>query len=118
MPNDTFPLLGEIGACLDAVQACLRDGDLAALGALAARLDGLTQALAREGKAVVPDALRALKSRAERQLALLGAAREGVLSAQRRVALLHNVCGEFSTYDRDGQSRTLRFGAQNLEQRA
>lgn len=118
MPNDTSPLLGEIGNCLDAIRECLGDGDLAGLGALAARLDDLCQALTRERPEIAQGALRALKSRAERQLALLGAAREGVQSARRRVALLHSVCGELSTYDRDGQGRTLRFGTQNLEQRA
>ncbi|HQU69659.1 MAG TPA: hypothetical protein PLI43_15870 [Albidovulum sp.] len=118
MPNDTSPLMGDIGACLDEVRECLGGGNLAGLGALAARLDDLTQALSRDGHEIAPDALKAMKSLAERQLALLGAAREGVLSAQRRVALLHSVCGELSTYDRDGQGRTLRFGTQNLEQRA
>lgn len=118
MASDTSELMNAFTASLEEVRECLADGNLSGLGALAARLDDLTQALARQGPEVAPDALRALKSRAERQLALLGAAREGVLAAQRRVALLHNVCGEFSTYDRDGQGRTLRFGAQNLEQRA
>ncbi|MCA0270506.1 MAG: hypothetical protein LCH69_00355 [Proteobacteria bacterium] len=118
MPSKTSSLPDEIRACLDEVRACLAGGNLAALGALAARLDDLTQALAREGHAVAPDALQALKSRAARQLALLGAAREGVLSAQRRVVQLRDICGELSTYDQDGQGRTLRFGAQNLEQRA
>lgn len=118
MPDDTSPLLDEIGACLDAIRECLGDGGIAGLGALAARLDDHCHALTRQRHQIEPDGLQALKARAERQLALLGAARDGVQSARRRVALLQNVCGELSTYDRDGQGHTLRFGAQNLEQRA
>jgi hypothetical protein len=118
MPNDTSPLIAQISASLDAVRDCLVRGNLAGLATLAVKLDELCQALTRERPGIAPDDLKALKSQAERQLALLGAALEGVRSAERRVAQLHNVCGELSTYDRDGQGRTLRFSAQNLEQRA
>lgn len=108
----------ELEICLDLIGRTIGTGDLAALGPLAARLDELGQRLARDPQALSQPQLRALKQKAERQMRLLDAARNGVQAAIRRVELMRRASGELATYDREGQGRTVSFQPASLEQRA
>lgn len=108
----------DLVTCLDALGDSLGSGDLDALGPLAQRLDELGQLLPRHAQRLTREDLLALKQKAERQMHLLDAARDGAKSAVRRVELIRRASAELATYDREGQGRTLRFQPSNLEQRA
>ena len=108
----------ELTTCLDALGESLGSGDLRALGPLAVRLDELALLLTRGTHRLTRDELEVLRQKAERQMRLLGAARDGLTAAIRRVELVSRASGELSTYDREGHGRTLRFQPSSLEQRA
>lgn len=118
MPAEKPSTAKELRTCLDTVGRALASGDLGALAPLSAQLDELGQRLARNPRASSREDLLLLKEQAARQMRLLGAARDGVKAAIRRVDLIRRASGEFATYDRAGHGRTLRFEPSNLEQRA
>jgi len=88
----------EIEAILEEIADALKQGRLAALASLEARLMQLEPALAET------DQLRliAILAKAERNERLLRAARRGVRSAQRPLAEISRSLQGLATYDRKG----------------
>jgi hypothetical protein len=103
----------EIITLLDATHAALLDGDLDAIGALAAQLDGLLGTLG----AISGETLSLIRTKAVRNAAVLRAAEQGVRAAQRRLAELREAASGHRTYGRDGHRMAVSGPKGVLRQR-
>ncbi len=103
----------DIVAVLDATHAALLDGDIAAIGPLAQRLDGLWGSL----RDCPGDMLTVIRAKAARNAKMLQAAEQGVRSAQRRLQELQEAASGHRTYGRDGHRAIVAGPSGLLRQR-
>lgn len=93
---------------LDALEAALRTGDLAALGALESRMQDAADALEISG--VPAETLARLRVQSRRISLRLAAARDGVAAARLRLADIAGAKQGLGTYDRSGARQVLPTG--------
>jgi hypothetical protein len=93
---------------LDALEAALRTGDLAALGVLEIRMQDAADALERSG--VPAETLARLRGQSTRIGLRLAAARDGVAAARLRLADIAGASQGLGTYDRSGARQMLPTG--------
>ena len=108
--------LTEIERCFVSAAAALRAGDFRDLAVISARIESLLQGIG--GAAPDRAVLEGLRARADEQMRLLAAARDGVRAAATRVAELRRAPGEMLTYDPAGRGQTLQVPAERIEHRA
>ncbi len=111
------PAVTALEALLEEERQALLAGDIGRFATLADRKEALAGRL--QGQDADPATLAALRSRLERNAALLDAALAGIRSVADRLAAMREVREALATYDPRGQRRNIRqAAAPRLEKRS
>lgn len=116
MTSDPNDAAGRLGALLDQAAAAARSGGIERLAELGEAMDQAARELVAEGPS--RDMLADLRARAERNGALIAAARRGIADAQDRLRTIGGVARGLSVYTRDGRGLTHTRAATTVERRA
>ena len=116
MTSEPGDAAGHLRALLDQVAAAARSRALERLAELSEVLDrGVRDLVAARPAA---DVLADLRARAERNSALIAAARRGIADAQDRLRAIGGVARGLSVYTREGRGLTHARAATTVERRA
>jgi flagellar biosynthesis/type III secretory pathway chaperone len=115
MERDMGADVDGLAEVLAAERQALLTGDFDALGDLIVRKERLVEALAGDGP--VPG-LERLRKAAHANQALIGAARDAVISVRKQLEDLKSGGPALHTYDSDGRSTVHESGGRTLERRA
>jgi flagellar biosynthesis/type III secretory pathway chaperone len=118
MTHESNLLIKSLEEVLDLERSALVDGDLERLNHMVPEKEKLIGAI-NDLQVLSSDDLLRVHKKVERNQALLDSAAEGIRAVASRMAELHRVRQEFSTYGADGQRNGFAVRSQvKLEKRA
>lgn len=116
MTSDPKDAAARLGALLDQAAAAARSGGIERLADLGDAMEQAARDLVAAGPA--RDILADLRARAERNGALIAAARRGIADAQDRLRAIGGVARGLSVYTQDGRGLTHARATTTVERRA
>jgi len=116
MTSEPKDAAGRLRALLDQAAAAARSGGIERLAELGEAMDQAAHDLAAAGSS--RDILADLRVRADRNGALIAAARRGIADAQDRLRAIGGVARGLSVYTQDGRGLTHARAATTVERRA
>lgn len=112
--SDVLKTVEQLERVFDLERHAIRNGSFVGLAELVARKESLIDGL----NGAPAEVLERLRTRAESNQHLLGAALKGVRAAQRRLEMITRAARSLDSYDALGKARTIASGGPQVERRA